>query len=67
MVGKEENWEKEKNILGINKTKPLTDVTAGKVLSRELHSAAALLLIRMSTTLSFTFTTSRSFQHQIFS
>jgi hypothetical protein len=32
MAGKEENWEKEKNVPGIKKTKPLTDVTAGKVL-----------------------------------
>jgi hypothetical protein len=32
MEEKEENWEKWKNIPGINKTKSLTDVTAGKVL-----------------------------------
>ena len=67
MEGKEENWEKGKNIPGINKTKPLIEVTAGKVLSRELSNAAALLLVRMSTLSSFTFTTPRSFQHQIFS
>jgi hypothetical protein len=67
MEGKKENWEKGKNISGINRTKPLTEVTAGIVLSRELSSAAAVLLVRMSTPPSFTFTTSKSFQHQIFS
>jgi hypothetical protein len=58
MEGKEENWEKGKNIPGIYKTKPLTDVTADIILSRELSIVTAVLLVRKSTPPSLTFTTS---------
>jgi hypothetical protein len=60
MEGKEENWEKRTNIPGINKTKPLTEVTTGMALSRELSSAATVLVVRKSTPWRLTFTTSRS-------
>jgi hypothetical protein len=60
MEGKYENWEKGKNISGIIKTKSLTDVTAGIVLSRELSSAAAVLLVMKFSPPNLSFTTSRS-------
>ena len=59
--GNGENWEKWKNIPGINKTKPLPEVTSGRVLSRELSSAAAVLLARKATLPKITCTISRSF------
>jgi hypothetical protein len=61
MEGKWQNWEKWKNVPGINKTKALTKVAAGMVLSRELSSAAAVLLARKVTPPRITCTTSRSF------
>jgi hypothetical protein len=66
MEGKEENlmW---KNISGLNMTKTLTDVTAGIVISRELSSAAAVLLVMKFSPPSFTFTTSSCFKYDTFS
>jgi len=52
---------KVENIPGINTSKTLAEVTAGILLSRELSSAAAVLLVRKSTPPSFTFTTSSCF------
>jgi hypothetical protein len=46
---------------GLKKTNPLTLLTAGMVLSRQLSSAAAVLLERKSNPARLSFASSRSF------